>query len=107
MEHKIIDDGTDELTIYTENDKPTGVCCNTYGNSSFVELTHNRELTIVKALLPKILERGDLDALIKTWIEQNMLDGDPMDDCGECVAHMKPNDMYELVYDCVDGIMES
>lgn len=107
MEHKIIDDGTDELTIYTENDKPTGVCCNTYGNSSFVELTHNQERTIVKALLPKILERGDLDASIKTWIEHNKLDGDPLDGNESHTSYMNPTDMYELVYDCVDGIMEN
>ena len=70
-------------------------------------LSNEVQLELVKALLPKILERGDLDKSIKTWIEQNMLDGDPMDDCGGCVAHMKPNDMYELVYDCVNGIMEN
>ena len=107
MEHTILDYAMNKLIVKTEEGKPTMIAAYTHNQSVQLNLKPEQELALVKALLPKILERGDLDASINTWIEQNMLDGDPMDDCGGCVAHMKPNDMYELVYDCVNDIMEN
>lgn len=105
--HIIIQSLGDEMTITDNDDGTTELYVGPFMmDGAYATLTNEQALLAVKALLPKILERGDLDAAIKTWISHNELDGDPFDDCGNAQLTYGPESLYETVYDCIEGIME-
>lgn len=69
-----------------------------------LELTDDVQHKLVNALLSNLLEKGHFDKAIKGWISANMLDGDAFNDCGKTKLTLTPEDLYETIYDCIDGI---
>lgn len=69
-----------------------------------IKLSEAREAKLAGILMNHLLEKGHFDKAIKGWISANMLDGDAFNDCGKTKLTLTPEELYETIYDCVDGI---
>lgn len=107
MEHKIINDGMDELNLeFVERNGETILFSSSYLNCCSLELKDEHKEKLAGILMNHLLEKGHFDEAIKGWISANELDGDAFDDCGKTKLTFTPEDLYETIYDCIDGITD-
>ena len=107
MEHIIKDGCYDKLSVFVSSSGVVMLRSSNYDAANESIIDSDEQLKLVKALLPDILERGELDDAINGWISANVLDGEPLDDCGKCTITHNPKELYELVYDCISDVIKS